>query len=187
MAKQRKNVVMYGVSGKIGDILIFSQRNGKTIISRVPRIKRVRLSKKQKEHQKRFQKATIFAKTIIHTEEGQVYIKAAKEKTGLTAYNIAIADFMHAPEIKSINISAYKGKIGNKIRIKAIDDFAVKSVHVRINNAEGSIIEEGNAVKSAKDSWIYTAVKNNTTLKGNKIIITVSDIPGNCTTAEENL
>ena len=37
MAKQSNNVVTFGASGKIGGLLVFSQRGGKTIIFTVPR------------------------------------------------------------------------------------------------------------------------------------------------------
>ena len=36
MAKQGYNVVTHGTSGKIGDLLVFRQRDGKTIISKIP-------------------------------------------------------------------------------------------------------------------------------------------------------
>jgi hypothetical protein len=67
------------------------------------------------------------------------------------------------------------------------DDFAVKSVHVRIINADGSLVEEGPAVNSAGSAWIYTAAQNNESLDGDKIIITASDLPGNITTEEQYL
>jgi hypothetical protein len=35
MAKQYGNAVTFGLSGKIGDLLIFSQRGGKTIMSKI--------------------------------------------------------------------------------------------------------------------------------------------------------
>jgi hypothetical protein len=38
MAKQERNVVTYGLSGKIGDLLVFRQRDGKTIVSKVPQM-----------------------------------------------------------------------------------------------------------------------------------------------------
>jgi hypothetical protein len=35
MAKSQNNVITHGLSGKIGDLLVFSQRGGKTIVSAV--------------------------------------------------------------------------------------------------------------------------------------------------------
>jgi hypothetical protein len=36
MAKQKGNVVTYGLSGKIGDLLVFRQKDDQTIVSKIP-------------------------------------------------------------------------------------------------------------------------------------------------------
>ncbi|MDR1602299.1 MAG: hypothetical protein LBS42_07725 [Tannerella sp.] len=38
MAKQKGNVVTHRLSGKIGDLLIFRQRAGKTVVAKVPAV-----------------------------------------------------------------------------------------------------------------------------------------------------
>jgi hypothetical protein len=192
MAKVKKmNVVTHGLSGKVGDILIFSQRNGRTVVSQVAH-RTAKPTDKQKKRQNLFRKAAEFAKRIIRSEKGQVYRDAAKEakakKKGLTAYNIAFADFMHIPNIEKVDLSTYEGKTGDEIRIEATDDFAVESVHVQITDADGSVIEEGNAVMDDESGiWIYTATTDNTSSEGNKVVIVASDLPGNLTTEEVSL
>jgi hypothetical protein len=187
MAKQkRNNVITHGLSGKFGDILVFSQRGGKTVVSQVPQ-KTKKRTKKQEAQQKHFQKAVFYAKNVKGTEIGQMYEDKAAKIPGVSGLNIAIADFMHAPDIEVVNMSKYKGKVGDEIEVEATDDFAVKSVHVEISGADGSIIEEGNAVINISGVWIYTAIADNTTLEGTKIVITASDLPGNLTTEEVNL
>lgn len=37
MAESKNNIVTHGLSGKVGDLLVFSQRNGKTIVSKAPK------------------------------------------------------------------------------------------------------------------------------------------------------
>ena len=37
MAESKNNIVSHGLSGKVGDLLVFSQRNGKTVVSKVPK------------------------------------------------------------------------------------------------------------------------------------------------------
>ncbi len=59
MAKSSNNVVTHGLSGKIGDLLVFSQRDGKTIVSNKPR-KSNKVSEGQKEQRKKFQRAQCF-------------------------------------------------------------------------------------------------------------------------------
>jgi hypothetical protein len=186
MAKQKNNVVTHGLSGKIGDILIFSQRGGQTVVSKTP-TRKAKMTKKQKEHQKHFQKAVLYAKSVKGTEVGQMYEDKAAKIPGVSGINVAVADFMHAPDIEKVDMSKYKGKVDDKIEVEATDDFAVKEVHVEISNADGYIVEEGNAVKNVSGVWVYTATADNTTLEGTKIIITASDLPGNLTTEEVNL
>jgi hypothetical protein len=187
MAKSQNNVLTFGLSGKIGDLLVFSQRSGKTIVSKIPPAP-TSASEKQKKQRKRFQQATIYAKTALDDRPTkEMYEEAAKKKKGLSAYNVAVADFFNAPDINTVDLSDYTGAVGDPIRMMVSDDFAVKSVHVRIINADGSLVEEGLAVNSAGNAWIYTATQNNESLVGDKIIITASDLPGNITNEERRL
>jgi hypothetical protein len=119
MATSKNNVVTFGLSGKIGDMLVFRQMGGRTIVS-------------------------------------------------------------SAPDIEQVDLSGYTGKVGDRILVQASDDFAVKSVHVHIANADGSLVEKGEA-EHAGILWAYTATQNNESLEGDKIIISASDLPGNVT------
>lgn len=87
-----------------------------------------------------------------------------------------------APKIKEVDLNNYTGQPGSTIRIRAIDDFKVKSVSVTITNDDGSLVEKGNAAISSNGvDWIFTATANNANLSGDKIVIRASDIPGNIT------
>ncbi|MDR1198508.1 MAG: hypothetical protein LBK94_05790 [Prevotellaceae bacterium] len=187
MAKSKNNVITYGLSGKIGDLLVFRQVDGKTIVSKIPEQPKT-VSEKQKANRGRFQQAVIYAKIAIEAAETKdLYAEQAKKKKGITAYNIAVADFFNAPDIDTVDLSAYAGAAGDVIRIIVSDDFAVKSVHVKISNADGSLVEEGYAVRGAGNLWIYTAVQNNDSLDGDRILITASDLPGNTVSEERSL
>jgi signal peptidase I len=185
MAKSTNNVLTYGLSGKVGDLLVFRQVDGKTIVSKVPEQPKT-VSEKQKEHRKRFQQAIIYAKAAVEAPEtGAQYKTAAKKEK--QPCNVAVADFFHAPDIQLIDLRGYAGNAGDKIMITVTDDFAVHAVQVRINNADGSLVEEGNAVRSAGDIWMYTATQNNENLEGDKIVVTASDLPGNITQEEQEV
>jgi hypothetical protein len=187
MAKSKNNVITFGLSGKVGDLVVFRQRDGQTIVAKVPeQSKNVSLT--QKELRKRFQHATIYAKAAIYDPEtGELYEAAARKKKGISAYNVAVADFYHAPDIETLDFSAYRGVAGDKIRIIASDDFAVKSVHVKINKADGTTVEEGQASLEAGNLWTYVATADNDMLDGDRIAVTASDFPGNITEEEESL
>jgi hypothetical protein len=186
MAKSRNNVITYGLSGKVGDILIFRQIDGKTVVSKVVEQKNT-ASDEQKKQRKRFQRATLYAKGAVHDKQTADLYAAASKKRKLSAYNIAVADFFHGPDIDTVDLSGYAGVAGDEIRIIASDDFAVKSVHVTITNADGSLVEEGYASQGIANSWIYVAQQDNECLDGDKIQITAADFPGNVAEQEEIL
>jgi hypothetical protein len=187
MAKQKGNVVTHGLSGKIGDLLVFRQVNGRTVVSKIPEQSKT-VSEKQKVQRQRFQRATVYAKIAVGVPgTGELYAGKAKKHSSKTAYHLAVADFLNAPDIHTVDLSEYTGAAGDEIRIEVSDDFAVKTVYVQINNADGSLVEEGEAVNSAGYLWTYTATQNNESLEGDRILITASDLPGNITADERSI
>jgi hypothetical protein len=125
MAKQSGNVVTHGLSGKIGNMLVFRQRAGQTIVSGMPRSSSVKASDLQIAQRRRFQRTVLYADAVTaDPEQNEAY--AAKAKKGGTARNVAIADFFHAPDIENVDLSGYHGQPGDVIRIEVTDDFAVK-------------------------------------------------------------
>lgn len=185
MAESKNNVVTHGLSGKI-DLLVFRQKNGKTVVSKAPKEK-TSLTVGQQQVNAKFQQAVIYAKAAT----ADAALKAAyneKTEAGQSAFNLAIADFFNAPNIQGVDVSNYTGQVGSKILINVTDDFKVTSVHVQINNSDGSLVEEGEAVQDANGiTWVFTATQANASLAGDKIVVTATDNPGNDTTAEQTL
>ena len=179
MAQSKKNIITHGMSGKVGDIIVFSQRNGKTIVSKAP-TRKAELSDKQKKHLEHFQEAVIYSKAALQDPARKAqYDKVAATKAGVGSYNVAIADLMHAPKIEEINLSSYHGNVGDRIVIRAIDDFKVVSVAVAIYNSDGTLVEQGNALNNNGPLWVYTATVNNPNLSGDKIVVRATDLPDN--------
>ena len=185
MAKSVNNIITHGLSGKIGNILVFKQVNGKTIVSKMP-TKSNKENEKQKAHRQKFQEAIIYAKASLKDQDLKPEYEAEAKDKDLKPNNIAVADFLKAPQIEEINLSAYTGKKGDIIKIKAMDDFKVKAVSVKIENSDGTLVEEGNATQEGL-YWIYKTTANNTDLSGDKITIRATDIPDNLTEKQEVL
>jgi hypothetical protein len=185
MAKVAGNLILHGASGSLGDQIVIRQRGGQTILSASPTAPKGEPTEAQLAHRKRFQQAVLYGKNLNPANKAEY---AAKADGLLSAYNVAVADFFHAPDIDEIDVTHYSGAIGERIRIRAIDDFKVKQVNVAIYNADGSLVEQGDAVQAENViDWNYTATALNASLEGDKIIIKVSDNPGNVTEAEEAL
>lgn len=179
MAESKNNIVTHGLSGKVGDLLVFSQRNGKTIVSKVPKERTGTATEKQQAHQLKFQRAVLYAKSVLaDSDKKQQYEAFADNSTGMSTFNIAVADLLNAPSIEVIDLSGYNGNIGDNIKIIVSDDFRVAAVMLKIENSDGSLVEEGNAVLDGAE-WIFTATVENTYLTGDKITVTASDMPAN--------
>ncbi|MDR2919021.1 MAG: hypothetical protein LBV72_06620 [Tannerella sp.] len=181
MAISKDNLITYGLSGLLGKQIVFRTQKGRTIISKRTKPKD-RKSKAQLKQRSRFSEATLYAKGAIADKDiRKLYdAKAQKSDKLQTAFNVAVADYMRAPEIGHIDVTGYKGNTGNLIIISATDDFMVKEVKVRIESSDGAMVEEGNAIISSNGfDWEYKVQSDNGSLAGSKVIIRVFDLPGN--------
>ncbi len=187
MAKVGNNVVTSKLSGKLGDQIVFRTRGSKTYVSVKPNKTEKEATDEQMEHRRHFQEAILYGKSVNANAD----IKAAYKDAATgnqSAFNVAVADFMSAPHIEEIDISNYAGQAGDTIRIRAVDDFKVVEAVVNIYNSDSSLVENGQAVQQANGiDWIYTATSQNGSIEGDKIVIIVSDLPGNITSEEKSL
>ena len=179
MARVKKNIVTEGLSGKLGNNIVFKQWGGQTIVSARPTPSEHKLSEGQIAAQHRFQLATRYAKQAIQDDT----LKSAyqqRAKGGQNAYNVAMADYLNPPRIAEL--STYTGAKGEKITLQAIDDHLVTDVQVAIYTRQGNLLEEGTAQLQPNGvDWVYTTQKANAQIKGSQLMIRASDLPGNIT------
>ncbi|MFA6278354.1 MAG: hypothetical protein WC622_16525 [Pedobacter sp.] len=188
MAKSENNEVMFGARGQVGNLVVFKNYYGRTIISKVKtkRDKEV-FSEKQELTKERFKEAVIYAKGAVKDEILCDFYRPF-EKGGCKIYNLAVADFCKPPEVKSIKLTNYDGNIGDYLTIRVLDNFKVVGVAVTVKKPDGSVIESGPAVLAANEAdWIYTATVVNEDVGGTIINIKASDTPGNVTEFEQVL
>jgi hypothetical protein len=188
MAKSKRNVVTQGLSGKIG-LLMFRQRNGETIVSQIPEQSK-NVSEKQQVQRERFRHATVYGQAAVVDPVTKGIYEAVAKKKGKTPFVVAIADWLNVPEIINIDCSDYSGQQGDVIKVEAKDDTMIKYVQVSIIATDGAVVEEGDAVSDLSGTvWTYTAVRddNDDGVRGYKIVVSVSDLPGNVVTETEEL
>ena len=188
MARSKFNVLTHGLSGLVGDMLVFRQKANKTFVSGRPKpstkpVKAISLAIRE-----RFKRAASYAKSVMDnlTLKEDYQLTA---KPGQSAYNMAFTDYQKAPEIyEDIDLSVYTGAVGEEIVLSVIDDFGVESVRVKIIIPAGTVLEEGQAVQSANGlDWVYTTMEANAEVPGSQIIFTAADLPGNQTILEKLL
>jgi len=170
MAKVIDNILVRGLSGKLGDQVVFRRlRDGRTIVCNKPDFSHRKLSKDQKEHHKRFQTAAAYAREASRTNP--MYAKLA-EGTMKNAYNVALGDWFHAPVIRRVE------KKGKTIRIEATDDAMVASVRVMMLDKKGKVVEKGEGIRKKGDWWEYTPAAHG------KVVVEAEDMAGNLARAE---
>jgi len=190
MAESNKNLATEGLRGQIGNFVFRCRRaDGKTFVSNHPGEQEGEPTDAQQSVREKFQQATVYGRSVMDDPQLKAEYKAeykAAAKPGQSAYNVAVADFFRAPDIEEIDLSSYTGQDGDMIRIKATDDFSVQQVSVRIEKADGTLVEEGEAVLSQNGlSWVYTSTAVNESVSGDKITVSVTDRPQNVSQEEQ--
>jgi hypothetical protein len=187
MAKQKNNVVTHGLSGTVGGMLVFRQTATGTVIQSLPRVSG-KWTEAQQAQRRKFQRAVLYGRAVLADPALRQEYEAAAHRKNRAPYNVAVADFLHAPDIELIDVSGYHGMSGDVIRIEATDDFMVKEVRVVISDHEGRLIEEGYAQPGVLNiEWVYTVTVDNPNPTGDRIEVYASDMPGNISKAEERI
>jgi hypothetical protein len=188
MGKIKLNALLESASGKVGSNLVLRKRGKRTILAtKAERTGEV--SEKQKLVRERFRSASRYAKTALKNPEMKAaYEDLAKDQEFMSAFTVAMKDYLRPPQIAAIKLDGYTGQPGSTLQIVAQDDFKVIGVTVKITAPDGTVIESGNAVMEADvGEFKYTATQANAVLPGTKITVTVTDRPGNGTIEERTL
>ena len=177
MAKVGKNVLTRGLSGKLGNQVVFRNNGESTIISTAPGKRTRPLSEVQQLHVQLFREAVIYAKSVIADDAKKAVYEAAV-KNGKSAFNLAIADFMKPPVISEMDNSNYTGQTGGKIRVRATDNFRITEINVTIFDPENMIVESGAATPQDNGlDYIYVATHVNNAMTGGRIVSKATDLP----------
>ena len=178
MAKVKNNIVTQGLSGLLGNQIVFRKdKIGRTIVATKPTFATNRtFNADQLAHQEAFRQAIAYAKTAKGEE---VYLTKAQGTT-MSAFNAAVADWFDKPEVLQIDASGWTGEIEQIIRIKAQDNTFVAKVHVVIDNGQGSTIhEQGYAVQADGLWWEYTTTTIVSITPTTRVVAMAHDLPGN--------
>lgn len=185
MARIKYNVITHGVSGKLGDLVVFMQRYGKTFIGKIPSRTNV-VTEDQLKVREAFGKAVKYAKAAMKNQALRTMYEQRAEG-GVTAFNLAFVDFYKPPVIDEINTSAYTGIAGSLIKVKATDDNLVTGVELTVIGSGGNVLETGAAMLNADGEWEYATRFGNPDLADTQIKVVAKDHPGNMTEMVKDL
>lgn len=188
MTRVTFNGTVEALRGKIGDLIFRKLPDGTTVVSQGhPKKKNNREKKRanekrsprQKEHNSRFQDAAFYARWAAKTEPA--YAELAAVSPMMTAYNFAISDWFHAPQIGCIAL-LQGARSARQIVVDASDDVLVAKVRVTVLDEESRIIETGEAVQDEEGWWVFAS-----RAEGKTVVAEARDLPGNVTKLELEL
>src|SRR5258708_4312958 len=185
MSLINNNPILKGISGMLGNTVVFRMWRGRLIMSNRPR-PRASNSEKQKVIISRFKEAAGYAVEQMKNAEAKAEYKKGINFKKHSAYLVALSDYLNPPTVDYINTTEYQGAAGDAITIKAKDDFMVTHVKVQIVDATGVLLEQGEASPyfRRKFIWKYQASMMNPGVKGTVIKVTAFDKPGHSASAE---
>jgi hypothetical protein len=170
------NGTVKALRGKTGNLVFRELPDGTTVMSqgqpkknrREKRRAKERRSERQTAHNERFQEAVFYARAAAKTEP--VYAERAAVTPTWTAYNHAMYDWFHPPQIGCL------AQEEGYILVEASDDVLVTKVKVSILDDEGCVLEAGEAVRTQGDWWEFVSPA-----VGKTVIAEARDLPGNVT------
>ena len=178
MARIEKNLVTRGASGKLGNQIVFRQNGNHTIMAVAPGKRTKPFTDAQLAHLQQFKEAVFYAKSVLNDAVQKGEYKSAA-KNGESAFNVAVADFLKLPTVEELDFSQYTGQIGNKIRVRAMDNFKLTNVTVTIYKADNTVVETGIATAGTNGlDWFYTTTHQNTSMTGGRVLAKITDTPG---------
>jgi hypothetical protein len=185
MAYVKDNIFISGVSGTVGKKMNLRVTKSKTVVGVKRGPSSTPPTEEQQEVREQFIVASLYAQGAMKDPAVKaLYQKAAKG--GQSAYNAAFRDATNPPIIDAVNINGYKGTVGDLIIVRARDVITPNAVKVRIFSQAGVLLEQGDAVLKTNDrrTWEYVVTAANTTPIGSRVVVAVTDLPGNITEKE---
>jgi hypothetical protein len=157
MTRARLHPSLLEFKGAMGD-MVFKKRGKKVYVS-IKSQGTSDPSQAQLAQRKYFRKAVGYSKAALSDETTRAFYEALAETRETNARSLCIGDFLNEPTLDELDLTKYKGRIGDRILISTSDDVGVVEVDVELTKADGTPIESGKAVEVGAGSgdWVYVA------------------------------
>ncbi len=167
--------------GKSGDT-VFREVNGETVVGDKPGKRKGPLSEKQQEVRYDFFDARDFYRKVKLTPELYAMYEKAADTAGKSVYMMCRKDWYSVPVIRGVELEEYHGQAGGVIKFKVQDDIlAAKAIVTLSDGDEGTLIEEGHAVRDQEGLNFWTYTTTTAVPAGKSVIVQIDayDYPGN--------
>jgi hypothetical protein len=186
MTKVRFHGPIAGFSGAMGEMVFADNEDKDRTVAYMK--KHTPRSEAQLLQQERFAKAAAHAKAALDDPATLAYYETISKEKNIDPFPLAMSDWMKGPTIQPLDLSDYKGRAGDPIRVITKDNVGVVSVDFSLVKVDGTLIEKGKAVEAGVRSghWTYTATA--VVPLGSDIFIEAEafDMAGNRTVASAN-
>ena len=176
MSKVIFNGSIEGLRGRIGNLIFRQLPDGTTVVTTAPEKKnsrqkkraRLKRSERQNAHNEEFQEAVHY--WHWKGKKNPVYTELAAATVMRTAYNFAISDWFHAPEVHRIEWRE------GSIWVQATDNVRVAKVVIEVRDEQDRVLEKGEGIRQERDWWEYLPQ-----VAGTSIGVEAWDLAGNVT------
>ncbi len=186
MALLAANSVLQGLTGMIGNQLVFRKSGDKTVVSKKPYRCRRRTSELQQLYLNKFKEASKYARTLLRDPgKYEYYTKLAKKHKKRCAYNLIISDYMLFIRIEEKEIPKQGDKKRVVLTVTKKNNYKVNDVSVQLLSPSGETVAIGQANRISNTDWVFKLPAPPE--KGSSLIVTALDAFGTPTIKELRL
>jgi len=177
MALLAANSVLQGLTGMIGNQLVFRKCGDKTVVSKKPYRCRRRTSELQQLYLSKFKEASRYARTLLRDRDKyEYYTKLAKKHKKHSAYNLIISEYMLFIRIEEKETPKQSDKKRVVLTVTKKNNYKVDSVNVQLLSPSGETLAVGEANRICSSDWVFKLAAPPE--KGSSIIVTALDAFG---------
>ncbi len=160
MTKVRFKGPIGGFSGAM-DGMVFAD-DGERTVAYIKKPRKGEKSEAEQARDDRMAEARAYATSVkIEDPELWAFYRQLGKARKISPRALAVGDFLNVPFFKPLDLTNYKGLVGDKIKIHCKDDIGLVSVEVSIEKQDGTDVEKGMAVALdvREGFWIYKATQ----------------------------
>lgn len=105
---------------------------------------------------KRLSAGPRYAKRALASPTRRALYETLAKVKDMPPYILAVMDYFSVPSFEPLDLTEYKGQVGDPIYIQAVDDVGLASVIVELIGID-EVLEQGSAVETSLCSgdWVY--------------------------------
>ena len=105
-----------------------------------------------------FKDAVSYCRAVFQNQARRAAFEAKAAAAGAQVFATIMSEFAKNPVLREVNLDGYRGRSGDVIAVRTRTDLSLANVHVRLRQADDTVIEEGDAVL-ANGEYRYTATQ----------------------------